>query len=106
MPRKVKITIVKRMANPELVAQYWKPEFADRYPGPCTVFEEGQEFTLPHWDGPPDGFCTWAWADIHKEIMLILGGGNHPAYRSPGVALACCTDALKPVVFRIERFEG
>jgi len=94
------------MANPELAAEYRTPEVNERAPVPCRLFEDGQEFILTHWDGPPDGFCTWAWADIHKEIMLILSGGDHFGYESPGVVIACCTDAFKPVVFKIERIEA
>ena len=106
MARKLRIAVLKRMENPEIVRAYWKPAFAERYAGPCAHFEEGQEFTLTHWDGPPEGFCTWAWADIHKEIMLMLGGGSHPAFKSPNVAIACCSDGMKPVVFKIERIEA
>ena len=102
MLKKAKITVLRCMSNPDLAAEFRKPEINERYPVPCTVFEEGQEFVLSSWDAPPPGFCAWAWADIHKEIMLVMSGGDHIGLKSPGTAIACCTDAFKPVVFKIE----
>ena len=102
MLKKARITVLQCMANEALAEEYRKPEINARYPVPCTVFKEGDEFLLTGWDTPPEGFCAWAWADIHKEIMLVMSGGNHIGMKQEGLAIACCTDAFKPVVFKIE----
>lgn len=102
MIRKARITVLRCMSNPDLAATYRKPTINKRFPVPCSVFDEGQEFLLSTWDSPPAGFCPWAWADIHKEIMLVMSGGSHIGLKDPGTAIACCTDAFKPVVFKIE----
>ena len=102
----VKITVLKCLAHPDLVEEYMGEAVkADRLASPrCGVFEEGQEFVLPDASVVPEGFCSWAWADIHREILAISSGGNlDPWLKRPGLAIACCTDGLRPVVFKIER---
>ncbi len=96
----VKITVLKRMLNPEIVAEY----IAVNAMGPCGLFEDGQEFIQDDWR-PPEGFCPWAWSDIHKEIMMVRRGGSQSQSMPEGTAIACCTDGFKPVVFKIERIE-
>lgn len=53
----------------------------------------------------PEGFCGWAWADIHRDLITIMSGGSFPAIKREGTQLACCTDGLRPVVFLIERID-
>jgi uncharacterized repeat protein (TIGR04076 family) len=67
---------------------------------------EGQEFTADSPGEVPEGFCAWAWANIHKEIVAIMSGGSlTPWVNQERVAIACCTDGFRPVVFKIERVE-
>jgi uncharacterized repeat protein (TIGR04076 family) len=106
---KVKITILKRMANPDLIAEYAGDKVREtRLASPqCGLFADGQEFTLSDASEVPDGFCAWAWADIHREILAISAGGDlTPWLKKPGVAIACCSDGFRPVVFKIERGEA
>ena len=98
---KVKITVIKRMFNQDLVDGYIE---GGQDMGPCRLFEDGQEFIQGDWM-PPEGFCPWAWADIHKEIILIRRGGDQGGLKQPNTAIACCTDAFKPVAFKVERIE-
>ena len=105
---KVKITVVKRMANPDLVAQFAGDKIRDaRLASPqCGMFVDGQEFLLSDPSEVPEGFCAWAWADIHREIFAISGGSSlTPWLCEPGLAIACCTDGFRPVAFKIERME-
>ncbi len=77
-------------------------EFADRYRDgqvqQCSLFKDGQEFTVTQPWSAPDGFCQWAWADLRTYIMANLHGGEFPM-------VACCTDGFRPVFFRIERID-
>ena len=62
------------------------------------TLQEGQEFII---DSPflhPDGFCHWAWADIRSFIQESYFGREDPI-------IACCTDGIRPVFFKIERME-
>ena len=105
---KIKITVLKRMANPDLIAEYAGDRVRDaRLVSPqCGLFEDGQEFLLSDASELPEGFCAWAWADIHREILAISGGSDMtPWIKKPGLAIACYTDGFRPVVFKIERAE-
>ena len=100
---KCKITVVKRSLNQELIDEYvsdTRQDF-DR----CHVYEEGQEFILDGFPLKPEGFCDWAWADIHREVVAIMFGANYPWIAQPGTAITCCTDGLRPVIFKVELIE-
>ena len=51
----------------------------------------------------PEGFCGWAWDDIYKVVQALRFHGNFHWFDEPGVSVNCCTDGLRPVVFKIER---
>jgi uncharacterized repeat protein (TIGR04076 family) len=85
-----KITVLHRDFREELYEQY-PYGIADA----CGRLEEGQVFiTNSRWD-PPDGFCIWAWSDLRPMIQSIHAG--HPL-----TMIACCTDGLRPVTFKLE----
>jgi uncharacterized repeat protein (TIGR04076 family) len=97
---KARITVIKKAFHKDVIDRYL-PEFADRAEI-CQLFQEGQTFIV---DGPfsskPEGFCDWAWTDIHKVVSLTLMGANP----TPGTEFTCCSDGLRPVTFRIQRIE-
>ena len=99
----VRITVVRRDCFEDLWNEYASAAFLERGCGPCSRFEDGQEFILEDGLDKPDDFCSYAWADIRHELMVVLNGGSRHYMRKPGSALVCCTDAMKPVVFHIER---
>ncbi len=98
---KIRVTVVKRTFNQEL---------ADEYCGPgasiCDSFSDGQEYVI---DGlsQPAGFCAWAWNDIHKAVLALNSGGSFsPWMKADNTLIACCSDGIRPVIFRIERLEA
>ena len=97
-----KITIVKTEYYPELVKEVntnVQGEF-----GRCPYFEVGQEFIINNIDEIPKGFCAWAWADIERDIAIILFGGQpQPVLINPNSMYSCCDEGLRPVIFKIER---
>jgi len=105
MPQKCKITILEKNLDRELAVEYCQNEVTS-----CPLFEEGQEFIAGF--EKPEGFCDWAWTDIHKIVTVLLTGGNFSRYIFEGwmkddkTMIACCTDAIRPVVFKIERIDG
>ena len=53
----------------------------------CHRLEVGPEFTVDlekdhthpdSWENVPNGFCTWAYADLQGDISHILFGGSYP----------------------------
>ena len=101
---KCKITVLKRMFNAALAEEYRRP---DVHFGPCPFCKEGDEFVVEHIGVRPDGFfCDWAWNDIQKVLLAMqLGGDFNPWMKDEKTFIACCTDGVKPVVFKLERIE-
>lgn len=99
-----KITVLKRMFHQDWVNEYMEEESAGQH-GPCQLLQEGQEFIIESLWMPPEGFCSWAWADIRQYILTIALGGEFPASKPSDVVIACCTDGLRPVFFKLERVD-
>ncbi|UCH37510.1 MAG: TIGR04076 family protein [Candidatus Bathyarchaeota archaeon] len=51
----------------------------------------------------PEGFCTSAWNSIYGSIRTLSFGGNFPWFKENGIAINCCIDGLRPVIFKLER---
>ena len=95
---KCRITVLKRTIEPELAKEY----SSDPQLGACDIYVDGQEFILEKPD-MPEGFCSWAWADIQRDVISIMTGGNMDWVNRDGVQAVCCTDGFRPVVFKVER---
>ena len=103
---KVKITVVKKVNNKDLFGENPPAAFDENRITPeCSKFSEGQEFVLDAPNYCPPDFCAWAYADIQRDIVHILLGGDCHWIKEKGVAITCCTDGLRPVIFKIERIE-
>ena len=92
----VKITVLNNSINREVVDQYATTEWF-----PCERLKTGQEFVCRGLI-MPEGFCSWAWADIMKCVMTLARGGNFIGVK-PGIFITCCTDGFRPVTFKLER---
>ena len=95
-PSNVKITVLKRLVLSDLDKYKKEPSVA------CALFKDGQEF-ISEGIQMPEGFCTSAWQSIYHNIRTLSFGGNLPWYKEKGVNISCCTDGLRPVIFKIER---
>ncbi|NHJ21680.1 MAG: TIGR04076 family protein [Candidatus Lokiarchaeota archaeon] len=101
---KIKITIVKKTLNKDLIDEFLVEEYKGMKA--CDKFEIGQEFVINHnLASVPEGFCEWAWADIRDDINLIASGGNILAMKEKGVAITGCSDWFRPVYFKVERLD-
>jgi len=98
---KVKITVVKRDLYKDLAELY-----AANPAGlvQCPLYADNQEFVLEN-TNMPEGFCSWAWADIQRDVVAIASGANYRWIKDEGCLISCCTDGLRPVVFKIERID-
>ena len=100
---KYKITVIKRSLHQDLIDEYVSERRKDF--GRCQAYEDGQEFILEDFPLKPEGFCDWAWADIHRDVVSVMFGGSYPWIQQPGMSITCCTDGLRPVVFKVERID-
>ena len=97
----VKITVLKRMVNQDLVDQFCVADVTL----PCPVFTEGQEFIVEG-EEQPEGFCDSAWDDIYKSFQIVGWGGNFRGWmKDDGTMITCCGDGLRPVVFEVRRID-
>lgn len=103
---KCKITVLKKMYDEQLANEYFlNPS------GPCNYFEVGQEFIAEHPQKEPPGFpCPVAWAGIASYVFVLLSGGsfgpsNWGWIKDDDTMISCCTDGVRPVVFKIERIK-
>jgi len=100
---KVKITVVRKVDMRDL----WGEEnlgAAAGFEPLCPYYHVGDEFIVTQTE-PPQGFCVSAFHDIYRYIFALRTGSNFPWMAKTGEALACCTDAFRPVVFKIERLD-
>lgn len=100
--KQVKITVLKKE---------FYPEFADAYltdgsqVGACPLVNVGDVFVYEGAAQMPEGFCPWAWLDIADGVRALAAGSTFaPWNNSDGMRILCCTDGIRPVVFKIEAF--
>ena len=103
--KNIKITVLKIDINHELVDFYSKEQIT-----PCPLHKIGDVFTTDF--NPPKDFCSWAWNDIQKYVLALLSGGNFSTgffegwMNNDNVMIACCTDGLRPVTFKLELIDA
>ncbi len=99
--KKVKITVIRKMFNEDLVREYGVDNLTA-----CPMLREGQVFYADY--AKPEGLCDEAWKAIYQYVFALAHGvGNETFYygdwiRKPGVAICSCNDGLRPVIFKLE----
>ncbi|MBM4048142.1 MAG: TIGR04076 family protein [Planctomycetes bacterium] len=93
----VRITVLRRLVFDELNV------YKTGRSSPRERLKDEQQF-VSKGANMPDGFCSWAWADIQKYVLTLARGGNLLGSK-PGTFVSCCTDGYRPVLFLIERIE-
>ena len=97
MANRLKITVVKRLSNQDLIDEYGVDVKSQ-----CEVVKDGQEFMVEGLN-MPEGFCAWAWADIQRDVAHLFLDGDFPWVKEKGVMISACTDGFRPVIFKLER---
>jgi uncharacterized repeat protein (TIGR04076 family) len=97
---KVKITVLKRYRPSEVFAK--SPATPVTPMGACELLKNNQKFIVEDLK-MPNGFCTSAWVSIYGNVRLLAFGGNLPWFKEKGIAVNCCIDGLRPVIFKLER---
>ena len=98
--RELQITVLQRFVHPE-----FQPYVEERLVK-CPCFTEGQTFLTSY--EKPEGFCDWAWNDLHAYVVALLNGGNFSEgifkgwMKDKAVMIVSCTDGIRPVVFELK----
>lgn len=98
--KKVKITVLKTTLNSDLAREYGVDGL-----NRCPMHKEGQVFYADY--AKPDGFCDEAWKAIYQYVFVLAHSSNNLFYygdwiKTPGTAIVCCNDGLRPVIFKLE----
>ena len=102
----VKITVERMLSTFDVFGDNRDTETINGYVTKCPKFKEGQEFIVEKDLEKPKDFCSWAWNDIHRDVIVLSFGGHFPWIKDSLFATySCCTDGLRPVIFRLERIE-
>jgi uncharacterized repeat protein (TIGR04076 family) len=99
----IKISVIRAFSKEEIFGDNI-PEELENFATPCQMHQPGQEFILEKGDCP-EGFCTWAFSDIYRDVIHLSRGGDYPWVGKPGTTFASCTDGRKTVVFKLERIQ-
>ncbi len=99
---KVKITVLRKLSSKEIFGN--NPPLGKNV-NPCPVFEVGQKFIVGEDGEMPEGFCHWAWNDMYKVVTALRYGATWELGNEHKAAptVHCCTDGLRPVIFKLER---
>lgn len=100
---RVKITVLKRLSPSEIGFKKKPVTIVGGWVDECGKLKDGQEFIVREDGNQPEGFCSPAWVAIYRMVSLLAYGGNLPYYKEKGVVISCCTDGLRPVIFKLER---
>lgn len=99
--KRVRITVIKKEFDAALARQYGAEGL-----GVCPMLREGQVFYADY--ARPDGFCDEAWKAIYQYVFALAHGAADGLFyygdwiKTPGVAIVCCNDGLRPVTFKLE----
>jgi uncharacterized repeat protein (TIGR04076 family) len=100
---RIKITVLKRFEPSDVFKE--SPVTPVGTFEACELYEDEQEFVIEKDLRIPDGFCQAAWHTIYGTVRTLAFGGNLPWHEEKGVAVVCCFDGLRPVVFKLERIQ-
>lgn len=96
----VRITVVKKEFDRQLIDKYMRPERAAKVRA-CSM-EIGASFLVSEPVMCPEGLCPWAWHDIESFVRIAAFEGKLADQVPENSWVRCCTDAFRPVTFLIE----
>jgi len=98
----VKITVLKKIDPKKIYKNVPVNYKTGKKFDVCSHFKQGQEFIVENCGDMPQGFCSWAWRDIFKDLSVLMYGGDFPWFKK-GEIITCCTDGVRPVSFLLKR---
>ena len=99
---RVKITVLKKEFYEDYAEKYLTDGVAA---GSCPELNVGEEFIYEGGAKMPEGFCPYAWQDIYSSVGVLAGSRevDNTWYKNPKTKIICCTDGIRPVVFKLEQ---
>jgi len=98
--KKVKITVIKKEFHLDFAEEYLTD---GGEVGPCPLMNVGDEFLYEGGAEMPAGLCPWAWIDIYRGVNALSAGASFkPWNKMDGLQILCCTDGIRPVIFKVE----
>ncbi|MBN2336250.1 TIGR04076 family protein [Candidatus Bathyarchaeota archaeon] len=106
MPRnRVKVT-VQKCVDPKIIFDSNVPNMPGKdEPYKKCGLKEGTSWVVEKNLRMPEGFCSWAWRDLYKDISVMVMGGDFDPWVEKGLMYTSCTDGIRPVSFKLERLE-
>ena len=102
--KKVKITVLKKEFYRELADEYLTE---GSEVGTCPLLNVGDVFLYEGGAEMPAGLCPWAWIDIYRGINALSAGASYaPWNKKDGQQILCCTDGIRPVIFKVEAIDS
>jgi uncharacterized repeat protein (TIGR04076 family) len=99
---RVKITVQKKV-EPEYIFDGEIPNQPGKdHPYPVCQIDENEEWIVEKDGKMPEGFCSWAWRDLYKDLAVLRLGGNFESWVEPPYMYTACTDGVRPVSFKLE----
>ena len=98
----VKITVLKKIDPKKIYKNVPVNYKTGKKFDVCSHFKQGQEFIVENCGDMPQGFCSWAWRDIFKDLSVLMYGGDFHWFKK-GEIITCCTDGVRPVSFLLKR---
>jgi len=96
----VKITVLKREFYPDLADEFLSEGASV---GACPIQSVGDVFVYVGDGEKPEGLCPWAWIDLYSAVKALASGGDkNDWYKDGGTRISCCTDGVRPVVYKLE----
>ena len=104
---KVKIIVERMLSTFDIFGDSREKATINGFKTKCSKFQIGQEFIVEKDLEKPKDFCSWAWNDIQRDVVVLSFGGHFPWIKEElSVTYSCCTDGLRPVIFRLEKIES
>ena len=100
---KVKITVLKKEFYKDYAEEYLT---SGALASSCPELETGDEFIYEGGAKMPNKFCPYAWQDIYSSVSVLSGSKDidNTWYKNSKTKIICCTDGIRPVVFKLEQF--
>ena len=81
----VKITVLKKLKTGETLKEYGVGEVEEE----CPYVKQGQEYISKEVE-ILERFCSWAWADVHRDVVHLAKGGDFPWISKKGMMMTSC----------------
>ena len=99
----VRITVLRREFYPDLAEAYLS-EGASA--GACPLQAVGDVFLYTGGAEKPEGLCPWAWLTLYNKVNTLSSAGfENGWYKGGRTRIDCCTDGVRPVIFRVEALD-